>query len=889
MRAASTLQRPALKTAPVGYERELLSFVSELRLQLASQQQQINQLAHHTTGEINRLWVALAQGGTISGAAAPSRAVQSLSRSLPAGAGRAAVGALGGGGYGAAAAACPTSCQPADVAPSFAGMPPDTSSILQQIYAMDASQNELSARLAALEGRNAGGGSKLVAASQPVPAAPAARPQPVPPSAPQPAEPQPAEPSRHHEAPPPAMARTIVRDRRDADARAEDGDDSGVFQTSAQSAAHLHSPHKPKVSSPLSPERGGSRARCAAALSAAPSVAPTPRGSTSADEGELRTQVSVQPAAGVAAQSDHAPGDDAGEDDKASKMAAATTLQAGARGRIERKTRRTQPQERVAENGLTPSAIEPEVPPLGLAASGVGVSPDLEYIPVNVGSEEESDGMTPGDDGMATARAMAATTLQAGVRGRQSRRQLASTAAGAQEAELENEAAKDEAARAMAATTLQAGVRGRQSRRQLNLTVADASHAEVETAVATAEESAAEEKDEEPRATEERGLEEDKVGEEEAHARMEEEPAEAASGQPRGRTMEETHPIDASDEMLARDTPPPIATASVAETPTANLLAQAAEAAAEAEPRVEAMAAPPPEEPPVSSPPSAPGTPDKGLSKSTSQTELPTVAKKETINSEPSGAEADLEAVKDGREDVAAGEFDLEPPPEVKEAAAMRVQAQARAQSARKVTKAKAEEQASAARAAEAAAAKAAEEEAAAAKAAEEGTAAAKAAEEETAAAKAADDEAAKAALEAARAAEAAARDAEEAMARAAAQSEEAKHRAEEKAAAAVASGMAAASQVMAEATAEADSGPAQAANAPSAATLMARAGSRESLKAEQLLEARDVSARAAAARGGGEGPQSAAAPVPSASTSGSSWLPTRPLTGGEGSLHPDV
>ena len=48
--------RPGLDS----FSKEFLAMMQEIRLQLASQQNQINEISRHTTGEINRLWAAVA-------------------------------------------------------------------------------------------------------------------------------------------------------------------------------------------------------------------------------------------------------------------------------------------------------------------------------------------------------------------------------------------------------------------------------------------------------------------------------------------------------------------------------------------------------------------------------------------------------------------------------------------------------------------------------------------------------------------------------------------------------------------------------------------------------------------------------------------------------------
>ena len=402
MRAAAAASRPQVKLAPAGYERELLSFVSELRLQLASQQKQINELARHTTGEINRLWAALAQGsavGTITTTTLPVRQ-RSLSRSLPVGTGRAAVigaAVLGGGGT--------------DGPAEFAGLAPDSSAILQQIYAMDASQNELGARLAALEARRNGGGEGHSA--------------PPPPSAPAPAvATQSPPPSRRTEGTitTPVVAESTASKapdelsapwRQQAAAAAAAGDDDGAGALGPRAApAKFESAHKPRVSSPLSPERGGSKARRVTVQEK-----PLP---PSFDVELTRRLRDKQTEVNAAAFADVPM--------ETIRHRHAEQIEGEMRREGWRREPAAEPAaepraEAAAEVAARPSE-EPDVPPLGLAASGVGVSPELEYSPVRVGSESEDaeEDAEEDEEVAAGAQHSAATSLQAGVRGRQSRR-----------------------------------------------------------------------------------------------------------------------------------------------------------------------------------------------------------------------------------------------------------------------------------------------------------------------------------------------------------------------------------------------------------------------------------------------------------------------------------
>ena len=145
MRAASDLRTS--KSKPILPAHETLALIFEIRAQLTSQQQQINELARHTTGEINRLWSAICGYGdyaTVQVAAGQRRPVagnrpvaaarqqpENLSASLP--------------------SSFATATAPAQ---EFAGLPPESSAVLSQLYEMEAQNAQLRERVAALEGGN---------------------------------------------------------------------------------------------------------------------------------------------------------------------------------------------------------------------------------------------------------------------------------------------------------------------------------------------------------------------------------------------------------------------------------------------------------------------------------------------------------------------------------------------------------------------------------------------------------------------------------------------------------------------------------------------------------------------------------------------------------------
>ena len=100
MRAAAAASKQQQQPGIMLPAAETLAFISELRVQLQSQQAQLNELSRHTTGEINRLWAAVAAGGV--GVYSPGgiglygggRRAGAPTVTLAAGPGRSAVGAL---------------------------------------------------------------------------------------------------------------------------------------------------------------------------------------------------------------------------------------------------------------------------------------------------------------------------------------------------------------------------------------------------------------------------------------------------------------------------------------------------------------------------------------------------------------------------------------------------------------------------------------------------------------------------------------------------------------------------------------------------------------------------------------------------------------------------